>query len=324
MIEIEEVGPEHAPDVVEVIRAGFGAREVLDPPSTAPAETVASVAERLEQHGGLLAVSELGTVGAILFDSDRGVLGLRRVSVHPDAQGRGVARALIRRAEKVAAARGIDGVSALARAELPRTVRFWNHLGYHVTSHDGVELTVTKVLSVERELTSGDQARALGRALAGVLRAGDLVILSGDLGAGKTTFTQGIGTGLDVRGEVTSPTFVISRVHPSGSGRPPLVHVDAYRLGASTGSAQAAIEELDDLDLDTSLDDAVTVVEWGEGVAEGLAETRLEVAITRARGGDEQPGVVEEDHEPRTFRFTPVGTRWVGSGLRGALTGPLP
>jgi tRNA threonylcarbamoyladenosine biosynthesis protein TsaE len=316
MIEVREVGPEQAAEVVDVIRAGFGAREVLDPPSTAPAETVASVAEQLEQHGGLLAVSELGTVGAILFESDGALLALRRVSVHPDSQGRGVARALIRRAEKVAGARGIEGVSALARAELPRTVRFWEHLGYHVTDQDGVELTVTKVLPVKRELTSGDEARALGERLAGVLRAGDLVILSGDLGAGKTTFTQGIGAGLDVRGEVTSPTFVISRVHPASSGGPSLVHVDAYRLGG--------IAELDDLDLDTSLDDAVTVVEWGEDVAEGLAPTRLEVTITRARGDDDQPDLAREDHDPRTFRFVPVGTRWVGTGLRDALTGPLP
>jgi tRNA threonylcarbamoyladenosine biosynthesis protein TsaE len=156
--------------------------------------------------------------------------------------------------------------------------------------------------------TSADEARDLGRRLAGVLRAGDLVILSGDLGAGKTTFTQGVGAGLGVRGDVTSPTFVISRVHPSLGGGPPLVHVDAYRLGG--------IEELDDLDLDTSLEDAVTVVEWGEGVAEGLAETRLEVRITRARGQDVEDPV---DHDPRTLRLSPVGARWIGSGLRKAL-----
>src|SRR4029453_11950915 len=102
-----------------------------------------------------------------------------------------------------------------------------------------------------------------------VLRAGDVLILSGDLGAGKTTLTQGIGRGLQVRGDITSPTFVIARVHPSLVDGPPLVHVDAYRLGG--------IDELDDLDLDTSLADAVTVVEWGHGVAEGLADERLEV-----------------------------------------------
>jgi tRNA threonylcarbamoyladenosine biosynthesis protein TsaE len=316
MIEVEEVGAERAAEVVEVIRAGFGSREVLDPPSTAPAETVESVADQLERHGGLVAVSELGSVGALLFEPDGGLLAIRRLSVHPDAQGHGVARAMIRRAEKIAASREVDGLTALARVELPRTVRFWEHLGYHVTERDGVELTVAKMLPVQRELASGDEARELGRRLAGVLRAGDLVILSGDLGAGKTTFTQGVGAGLEVRGEVTSPTFVISRVHPSAGDGPPLVHVDAYRLDG--------IEELDDLDLDTSLDDAVTVVEWGEGVAEGLAETRLEVTITRERGSREARPPEQEDHDPRTFRFTPVGTRWIRSGLRDAVTGPLP
>ena len=87
------------------------------------------------------------------------------------------------------------------------------------------------------------------------------MVLSGELGAGKTTFTQGLGAGLGVRGDVTSPTFVIARVHPSLSGGPALVHVDAYRLGG--------IDELDDLDLDASLDEAVTVVEWGEGRRRG-------------------------------------------------------
>ena len=98
------------------------------------------------------------------------------------------------------------------------------------------------------------------------------MLLIGDLGAGKTTFAQGLGDGLGVRGPVTSPTFVIARVHPSEVGGPALVHVDAYRLGG--------LAELDDLDLDASLDEAVTVVEWGEGIAEGLAESRLEVRIT--------------------------------------------
>jgi tRNA threonylcarbamoyladenosine biosynthesis protein TsaE len=93
-------------------------------------------------------------------------------------------------------------------------------------------------------------------------------VLTGSLGAGKTTFTQGLGAGLGVRGAITSPTFVIARVHPSEIGGPALVHVDAYRIGG--------IDELDDLDLDTSLDQAVTVVEWGEGLAEGLSDSRLE------------------------------------------------
>jgi tRNA threonylcarbamoyladenosine biosynthesis protein TsaE len=133
-----------------------------------------------------------------------------------------------------------------------------------------------------------------------VVRAGDLVVLSGELGAGKTTFTQGLGAGLDVRGGVTSPTFVIARVHPSLSGGPALVHVDAYRLGG--------IDELDDLDLDASLDEAVTVVEWGTGIAEGLAESRLEVRISRGTLAPDDPDALD----PRTVTLVPLGPRWLG------------
>jgi tRNA threonylcarbamoyladenosine biosynthesis protein TsaE len=125
------------------------------------------------------------------------------------------------------------------------------------------------------------QMRSLGRSLATVLRAGDLVLLSGGLGAGKTTLTKGIGDGLGVRGPITSPTFVIARVHPpvgsaaaTGKRRPALVHADAYRLGS--------VLELDDLDLDTDTAASVTVVEWGGGLAEGLAADRLEITITPA------------------------------------------
>jgi tRNA threonylcarbamoyladenosine biosynthesis protein TsaE len=132
----------------------------------------------------------------------------------------------------------------------------------------------------------------LGRELASLLRAGDLVILAGPLGAGKTTLVQGIGEGLRVRGPVTSPTFVIARVHPplAGSG-PSLVHADAYRLGS--------MAEVDDLDLDADVARAVTVVEWGEGLAEELAEDRLEISI--------QP---DADGDVRTVRLTGHGDRW--------------
>ena len=121
----------------------------------------------------------------------------------------------------------------------------------------------------------GPAMQALGRDLAGWLRPGDLVVLSGGLGAGKTTLTQGIGAGLGVRGPVTSPTFVIARVHPSLRGGPALVHVDAYRLGDAF--------EVDDLDLDATMEDSVTVVEWGQGKVEALAQDRLEVHIDPAR-----------------------------------------
>ncbi len=117
----------------------------------------------------------------------------------------------------------------------------------------------------ELTVATADDMRALGRRLAAVLLPGDLVVLSGDLGAGKTTLVQGIGAGLGVRGPVTSPTFVIARVHPSLTGGPALVHADAYRL--------ASPAEVDDLDLDASLETSVTVVEWGGGLVEGLAPT---------------------------------------------------
>ena len=133
--------------------------------------------------------------------------------------------------------------------------------------------------------------RALGTRLASLLRAGDLVILIGDLGAGKTTLVQGIGAGLGVRGPVTSPTFVIARVHPSLSGGPDLVHADAYRLTSPA--------EVDDLDLDETIDSSVTVVEWGGGLAEGLAADRLEVTITPAGQG-------------REVQITGHGERWSG------------
>jgi tRNA threonylcarbamoyladenosine biosynthesis protein TsaE len=156
---------------------------------------------------------------------------------------------------------------------------------------------------VEVVAPTADDTRAVGERLAGLLRPGDLVVLSGDLGAGKTTLTQGLGSALQVRGDVTSPTFVISRVHPSLVGGPPLVHVDAYRLGG--------IAELDDLDLDTSLEDAVTVVEWGSGVAEVLADDRLEVELLRASADR-----VDVEGETRRLRLRGVGSRWAGEDLR--------
>ena len=150
--------------------------------------------------------------------------------------------------------------------------------------------------------------RALGAGVARGLAAGDVVVLTGELGAGKTTFTQGLGQGLGVRGGVTSPTFVIARVHPSLVGGPDLVHVDAYRLGG--------IDELDDLDLETSLDSGVTVVEWGAGLAEGLSESRLDVLIARQLGTGaevESPdGAGSEGLDPRRVDVRRVVPEAVG------------
>lgn len=160
-----------------------------------------------------------------------------------------------------------------------------------------------------RQLPTAAATHEFGVELGAVLRAGDLVLLTGDLAAGKTTLTQGIGEGLGVRGPITSPTFVIARVHPSTVGGPELVHVDAYRLGG--------IDELDDLDLDTDLDDAVTVVEWGEGLAEGLSESRLEIRIVRAEADEAPLDLVEapDGADPRRVEIVPVGPRWHGVDL---------
>jgi tRNA threonylcarbamoyladenosine biosynthesis protein TsaE len=167
-------------------------------------------------------------------------------------------------------------------------------------SSEGVEGTVRLVVS------DADSTRDLGRRLARLLRPGDLVLLTGELGAGKTTLAQGIGEGLGVRGHVTSPTFVIAREHPSTVGGPPLVHVDAYRLGG--------FDELEGLDLEASLEEAVTLVEWGEGLVEPLSADRLEVRLHRPTGGQSAGGGVD-DAEPRTVEIQGVGERWAHVSL---------
>jgi tRNA threonylcarbamoyladenosine biosynthesis protein TsaE len=133
-----------------------------------------------------------------------------------------------------------------------------------------------------------EDTKALGARLATVLRAGDLLVLSGPLGAGKTALVQGIGAGLEVAGRIASPTFVIARVHP---GRLPLVHVDAYRLGS--------LAEVDDLDLDVDAAEVVTAVEWGAGLVEQLSEARLEIVLDRSA-----------ESEERVITFVPHGGDW--------------
>lgn len=186
---------------------------------------------------------------------------------------------------------------------------------------------------------TADQTHALAAALASELDAGDLLVLSGELGAGKTTFTQGLGEGLGVRAGVISPTFVLVRIHPNlpdgpRPGGPDLVHVDAYRLGSAS--------EIDDIDLENTMDSAVTVVEWGRGRVEHLSESRLEVDLHRAIGlqptdsgsgapgsgapgssalgsgaaGSGAPGAgvldfdTEDNDEPRTIVLRGYGPRW--------------
>src|SRR5512133_1007889 len=177
---------------------------------------------------------------------------------------------------------------------------------------------------MRRIIDDPDSMHALGRELALLLRAGDLMVLTGPLGAGKTTFTRGLGEGLRVRGPVTSPTFVLARTHPSTVGGPPLVPVDAYRLNSAM--------ELDDLDIDFAR--SIVVVEWGRGLLEGITESWLDVEIVRPLGASEAvDGAAGSDAdadpdadadadadldraEPRTVTITGAGPRWAsGVGL---------
>ena len=180
------------------------------------------------------------------------------------------------------------------------------------------------------DVRTADETHALAAGLGAQLQAGDLLVLTGELGAGKTTFTQGLGEGLGVRAGIISPTFVLVRIHPNlpdgpRPGGPDLVHVDAYRLGSAP--------EIDDIDLENTMDSAVTVVEWGRGRVEHLSDSRLEVDLLRSLGrGTRAPetrspenthdtGVAQDpevldfdtddDDEPRTIVIRGFGPRWV-------------
>ncbi|WP_019143590.1 tRNA (adenosine(37)-N6)-threonylcarbamoyltransferase complex ATPase subunit type 1 TsaE [Aeromicrobium massiliense] len=315
-LDVVEARPEHAEAMADVIRRSFGARPVLDPPSSATDETAESVRASIETSGGLLALRRGRPVGALLYDETRpGLLGLRRVSVDPDVQARGIASALVGVAEDTAEERGKDGVWIHVREELPATVRFWRQRRYETVGQEGPLLVLGKTLWLSRELPDAESTQRFAGTLAGLLQAGDVLVMTGGLGAGKTTFTQGLGEALGVRGPITSPTFVIARHHPSLVGGPALVHVDAYRLEGAL--------ELDDLDLDTSVEEAVTVVEWGEGMAEHLADSWLEVRLERRLPREDDPlgTAVEHDggDDTRVVTVRPHGPRWVGVPLRSTL-----
>ncbi|GAA3534315.1 hypothetical protein AFL01nite_06110 [Aeromicrobium flavum] len=314
-LDVDLAGPDRAQEVVDVIHRAFAARPALDPPATAGDETVESVAAALEDHGGLIAMRRGLPLGAILFDRSRpGLMGLRRVSVDPLGRDRGVASAMVGVAEDVAEEAGMDGIWLHVREELPENVRFWSHRKYRPVRREGTTIEMGKTLWLAREVPDADAMRDLAARVAGLVRAGDLLVLTGDLGAGKTTFTQGLGEALGIRGPVTSPTFVIARTHPSLVGGPSLVHVDAYRLGSAA--------EIDDIDLDATTDESVTVVEWGAGMAEQLSDSWLSIAIETRAAGPVDPvgtasGVLSEDMRVVTIR--PYGPRWLEVPLRSTL-----
>lgn len=289
-----------APAVYRLVVAAFRARPALDPPADALSETPQRIASEIDTRGGLVAESGSGIVGALIFGTGPG-LRLTRVSVDPGSRRQRIAARLVRAAEQLAAERGIALASLVARRELAGTGSFWCGLGYgevdaeRFPERDRVpwNLPLARAVPLSVSVPTEQQMRQLGQRLGGLLRAGDLVILSGALGAGKTTLTQGVGAGLRVRGPITSPTFVLAREHRSTDRGPSLVHVDGYRLGGSV--------ELDDLDLDATADSAVTVVEWGAGIAEALRPDRLMITI--------------DGEDARTVRVDPVGGRWAFADL---------
>jgi alanine racemase/tRNA threonylcarbamoyladenosine biosynthesis protein TsaE len=167
----------------------------------------------------------------------------------------------------------------------------------------------------QRTIPDAAAMHRFGIDLAGTLQTGDLIVLTGPLGAGKTTLTRGLGEGLQVRGAVTSPTFVLARTHPSLIGGPPFVHVDAYRLNSAM--------ELDDLDIDFA--HSIVVVEWGRGLLDGITESWLDIEIERPQGRspmasetDAAVSVLDLDHdldEPRTVTLAGHGPRWARLAL---------
>ncbi len=307
---IDLVGPEAASAVLRIVREAFADRPPLDPPTDALSETEETMAARLAAGAGLIAMVDGQAAGAVLLDAepDGRTVHLRRFGLTPAARGLGVGVALVRAGLRAAGELGdgrADRAVVIAREELPHTARFWRQQGFAETGRSSPYVELARALPRRFTVPTADDMRTLATRVAGLLTSGDVLVLSGDLGAGKTTFTQGLGAALQVRGDITSPTFVISRVHPSLVGGPDLVHVDAYRLGGAA--------ELDDLDLDTDLDRAVTVVEWGEGLAEDLADSPLEIRITRTIGGTADP--VDTDEDPRTVELDPLGRRWLGVDL---------
>ena len=145
-------------------------------------------------------------------------------------------------------------------------------------------------------ISDAEAMHEFGVKLASHLKAGDLIVLVGPLGAGKTTLTRGIGEGLKAIGNVSSPTFVIARTHKREATEVPMVHVDAYRLGSAA--------ELDDLDIDFA--NSIVLVEWGKGLLDGISENWLEIEISREQVATE-PG---SDTETRELTITAFGERW--------------
>lgn len=290
--------------MVEVIRTAFGARPAVDPPSDAGKETAETLAAKLRRGSGIFARVDGRPAGVIVIlpDADN-VARFSRVSVLPDMQRHGIASAMVVAAEELAAIQGFTRAELLARPEFPEFIAFWQRRGFDVDRRVDPGVILAKPLPLAIKVPSSEAMVRLGERLAALLQQGDVILAAGDLGAGKTTLTQGIGRGLGSEGPIISPTFVLSRIHPSRIGRPSLMHVDAYRLSTAT--------EVDDLDLDAAVAASITVVEWGQGIAENLSEDRLEIDIWTSEADSSATG----DDSERVVTIRPIGARWRGVDL---------
>lgn len=288
---LRRASPDDTSALLLVISEAFGARPPVDPPPPALSETAESLQQSLNQ--GFAVVAEIAgePAGAVVVVVSQGRAWITRVSVRPAYQRHGIANTMVEVVLDLLATEGAATAELIARSEFPEVLRWWHRRGFVELDRDGTKVHLARQIPVLVEVPTAAEMQQLGARLAPLMQAGDLIVASGDLGAGKTTFTQGLAAGMQVSGPVISPTFVLSRIHqPIGEG-PRLVHVDAYRLGSAA--------ELEDLDL--PLEDSVTLVEWGSGVAEDLNEDRLDLAIRRT---------IDPDDETRWVFLTPIGPRW--------------
>lgn len=292
-LEIVDALADDASTIAEVIVDAFGHRPRVDPPPPALAETAASVASALDAGFGVMALLDGRPAGVILVSVAGQRAGIHRVSVRPRDQRLGIASAMVEVVLEVLALREVREVELIARAEFPEVLAWWRRHGFVEAGRQGPTVALARPLPICVVAPTAADTHRVGQRLAGLLKAGDALIASGELGAGKTTLAQGLGEGLNVTGPVISPTFVLSRIHPSASDGPALVHVDAYRLGSAA--------ELEDLALEDDLAQAVILIEWGAGMAEALFADRLEIDIRRS---------IDPEDERRWIFLTPIGARW--------------
>lgn len=302
-VEVRLATPEDAATIHGLIQRTFTARSALSPPADALSDNEEDIRRRLGEQTGLVATVDGRAVGCLFVSVAAPASAdamVYRVAVLPEKRRQGIATSMVMAAGEYAVFHGCRRLVLTARRELPDTVQWWRDNGFEIVAEIDRHSWLMAIDLPWRYLVgTAEQMRALGAALVPLLRAGDVIVASGELGSGKTTLTQGLGAALGVRGVITSPTFVLSRIHPTASG-PSLIHVDAYRLGSAA--------ELDDIDLDISLADSITLIEWGAGLAEQLSSDRLEIWIRRS----DDPG-----DDTRVVDLAGVGPRWEGVCLGG-------